>query len=144
MTPASIGSMKKIFLLLVIAAGAALAIWFGMRGGSSKISSSAVTSLLPKETLALIHVPDVNGARADFHETDLYKLWQEPAVQDFLQKPLTKMPKTGTVRQKLQELQTLEMKDAFFALTSWENKQSKILAGFRFKGTPESPPFLRP
>ena len=130
--------MKRFLVLLLIGAAAAFAIWFGMRGGSSKISSSAVTSLLPKETLALIHVPDVNGARANWHETDLYKLWREPAMQDFLQKPLTKVPKTDSVRRRFQELAALEMKDAFFALTSWENKEGKMLAGFRFKGSAEN------
>ncbi len=129
--------MKKFLLLLLIAAAAALAIWFGMRGGAAKISSGAVTSLLPKETLVLVHLPDFNRTRADWHETDLYKLWREPALQDFLQKPLAKVPKTDTARQKLAELNALEIKDAFFAVTSWENKESKLLAGFRFKGSAE-------
>ena len=127
--------MKKFLMLLLIAAAAALAIWFGMRGGSAKISSSAATSLLPKGTLVFLHLPDLNGIRADWRGTDLYKLWREPAVQDFLQKPIAKMPEAGAARQKLQELDALEIKDAFFALVSWENKQSKLLAGFRFKGS---------
>lgn len=128
--------MKRFLVLLLIVAAAAGAIWFGMRGGAAaKISSSTVTSLLPKETLALVHLPDFNRARADWHETEIYKLWREPAMQDFLRKPLSKAPHTETARQKLQELEALEIKDAFFAVTSWENKQAKILAGFQFKGS---------
>lgn len=127
--------MKRFLVLLLVAVAAAAAIWFGMRGGSAKISSTAVASLLPKETLALVHLPDFNASRAKWHETDLYKLWREPAVQDFLQKPLSKVPRTDSARRKLQEIDSLEMKDAFFAVTSWENRQSKLLAGFRFKGT---------
>ena len=127
--------MKRFIALLLIGAAAAFAIWFGMRGGSAKISTSAVTTLLPKETLAFIHLPDLNRTRADWRETDLYKLWREPAVQDFLQKPMAKMPEATATRQKLQELDALEIKDAFFALLSWQDKASKAVAGFRFKGS---------
>ena len=126
--------MKRLLLVIVFAALAAGGIWLAKHGGSVRTSSAAVSALLPKETLALVHVPDVNGARAKFHESDIYKFWREPAVQDFLQRPLTKIPKSATVQEKLGEIEPLEIKDAFFAVTSWENKQSKMLAGFRFKG----------
>lgn len=126
--------MKKLLLVIVFAALAAGGIWLAKHGGSVRTSSAAVSALLPKETLALVNVPDVNGARAKFHESDIYKLWREPAMQDFLQRPLTKMPKSGMVQQKLGEIEPLEIKDAFIAIISWEKKQSKVLAGFRFKG----------
>ena len=82
-------------------------------------------------------MPDVNGTRAKWHETDLYKLWREPAVQDFLQKPLSKTPKSEAVRHRLQQMETLQMKDAFLAIISWENNQLKMLGGFRFNGSAE-------
>jgi hypothetical protein len=127
--------VKKFLLVVFFAAAAAFGIWFGMHGGSSKSSSAAVTALLPKETLALVHVPDVNAARAKWHETDIYKLWREPAVQDFLQKPLSKTPNAGAIHEKLQQIEPLQVKDAFFAVLDWENQQSKMVAGFRFKGS---------
>ena len=81
--------MKRFLVLLFLGAAAAIGIWYAMRTGGLRTSSASVTALLPKETTALIHVPDVNGTRAKWHETDLYKLWREPALQDFLQKPLS-------------------------------------------------------
>ncbi|MGI9086672.1 MAG: hypothetical protein ACR2HH_02860 [Chthoniobacterales bacterium] len=127
--------MKRFLLLLLVGAAVAIGIWFAIRSGGLRTSSASVTALLPKETLALIHVPDVNSTRAKWHETDLYKLWREPAMQDFLQKPLTNAPKANELRQKLQQLDALQIKDAFFAITAFENKQPKMLAGFRFKGS---------
>ncbi len=127
--------MKRFFLFLVVVVLAALGIWFAMRSGGLRTSSASVTALLPKETIAFVHVPDVNGARAKWHETDIYKLWREPAMQDFLQKPLAKSPESDGVRQNLQRLEALQMKDAFFALVALENEQPKILGGFRFNGT---------
>ncbi|MGZ4984019.1 MAG: hypothetical protein ACXV9Q_07955, partial [Chthoniobacterales bacterium] len=127
--------MKKLLLVIIFAALAAGGIWLAKHGGSIRTSSAAVSALLPKETLALVHVPDLNGTRAKFHETDLYKLWHEPAIQDFLRRPLSKTAKDDALRQKLQEIEPLEIKDAFFAVTSWEKKRSKVLAGFRFRGS---------
>ncbi|MBA3544544.1 MAG: hypothetical protein H0T83_08925 [Chthoniobacterales bacterium] len=128
--------MKRFLLLLVLGAVAAFGIWYGLRGGRLPGSASTtVISLLPKETLALVHVPDFNGTRAKWHETDIYKLWREPAVQDFLQRPLSKMPNAGMAQRKLEEFDALEIKDAFLAITSWENNQAKLLSGFRFKGS---------
>ncbi|MDQ2659169.1 MAG: hypothetical protein M3Y03_01990, partial [Verrucomicrobiota bacterium] len=127
--------MKRFFLFLLVGAAAAIGIWYAMRSGGLRSSSASVTALLPKETLAFVHVPDVNGTRSKWHETEIYKMWREPAVQDFLQKPLSKAPQTNSVRQKLQQMDELQMKDVFLAITSWENKQVKMLAGFRFKGS---------
>ncbi len=128
--------MRRFLLLLLAGAAVAFGIWYGMRGGRlTESSPTTVTSLLPSDTLALVYVTDLNGIRAKWHETDLYKLWREQAVQDFLRRPLSRMPNVGAAQQKLRELEALEVKDAFLALTSWENKQGKLLSGFRFKGS---------
>lgn len=128
--------MKKFVVLLVLAAAVAFAVWFGMRGKVLSASSSAtVTALLPKETLALVHLPDFNRTREEWHQSDLYKLWREPALQEFVEKPLTKVPRAGAVREKVQDLESLGMRDAFLAVTAWENNQPKVIAGFRFKGS---------
>ena len=124
--------MKRFLLLVVVAALTALAIAHVFRG-TQHSSNAAVTALLPKETLAFVYVPDFNKARADFHETDLYQLWSEPAVQAFLQKPRTKIPKSEGLGQTIHDLESLEMKDAFVAVTSLEYSAWKIVGGFRFK-----------
>jgi hypothetical protein len=125
--------MKRFQLLVLVSAIAAGAIWYGFYR-SRHTSSAAVAALLPKETLALIHLPDFNRSRAELHKTDLYQLWQEPAVKDFLQKPRTKMPITGAVGQTVDEIASLEMKDAFIALVSVESSAWRMVGGFRFKG----------
>ena len=38
-------------------------------------------------------MPDFNRSRSELRRTDLYQIWAEPAVQDFLQKPRTKVPR---------------------------------------------------
>nr|MBA3761899.1 hypothetical protein [Chthoniobacterales bacterium] len=129
--------MRRFTLLLLAGAVAAFAVWFVMRGKLAKPSSSAVTSLLPDDTVAFIHLPDLNGSRAKWHETEIYKLWREPALQEFLQRPLSKYSAAGTSSELLEELEPLEMKDAFLAITSWENNYLKMLGGFRFKGSAE-------
>lgn len=127
--------MKRFLVLAFLGAVAAVGLWFGIRGNSTRGPSAMVTALLPRETLALVHVPDFKRARENWHETDLYKLWREPAVQEFLRKPLAGMPQAGAAREKMRELDALDMKDGFLAITSWEDKQVKMLAGFRFKGS---------
>lgn len=128
--------MKRFLLLLVLGAAVAFAVWFGTHGKILTSSSSAtITALLPKETLALVHLPDFHKTRDQWHQSDLYKLWREPAVQDFLQKPLANAPKTDAVRANIQDLDTLGVRDAFLALTAWQNDQPEIAAGFRFKGS---------
>ena len=129
--------MKRFQLLVMLAAITAAVIWYGFYR-SRHTSSASVAVLLPKETLAFVHLPDFKQARADLHRTDLYQIWQEPAVQDFLQKPRGKIPTNGAVGQTVKELELLEMKDAFVALITVENSAWKIVGGFRFKGNPEN------
>jgi hypothetical protein len=126
--------MRRLLLLLLVAALTAVAIWYGLRV-AEKSSPVAVTSLLPKDTLLLVHLPDFNRTRAQWHETDLYQIWRQPAVQDFLQKPLSKIPKSQATSQNLAEFERLEPKDAFFAVTSWASADLKLAGGFRFKGS---------
>lgn len=127
--------MKRFLLVLVVAAAAAFAIWFGMRGKSLTLASkAAVTSLLPRDTVALLHVPDFNRTRDQWHDSDAYKLWREPAVQAFMERPLGKLSGAGAAREQMQDLGTLGVRDAFIALTGVENGQPKIAAGFQFNG----------
>jgi hypothetical protein len=128
--------MRKLQLLILAAAVAAGVIWWGFYR-TNHTSSLGVASLLPKETLALVHVPDFNRSREEWHRTDLYQLWKEPAVQDFLAKPRSKVPTEGHVGRTVEEISTLEMKDIFFAVTSIESSAWKWNGGFRCPGDTE-------
>jgi hypothetical protein len=127
--------MKRFQLLVIVSMITAGAIWVGLYR-SRHTSSAAVTALLPKDTLAFVHMPDFNRSRAELHQTDLYQIWTEPAVQDFLQKPRAKIPMNEGLGPTLQECESLQMKDVFVAVLTIEYSAWKIVGGFRFKGDP--------
>jgi len=128
--------MRKFQLLVLASAVAAGAIWWGFYR-THHTSSLAVASLLPKETLAVIHVPDFNRSRTEWHRTDLYQLWKEPAVQEFLAKPRSKVPTEGRIGQTVEEISSFDMRDAFFAVLSIEASAWKWAGGCRTTVDPE-------
>src|SRR5437879_11599142 len=125
--------MRRTVFLVVAGAVAVFAVWYVWRI-SQKTSSASVSALLPRETIFLAHLPDLNRTRDQWHHSDLYLLYREPAVQDFLRKPLAKLPKKDAASQTLRDFEQLGPKDAFFALTSIDNNNPKFAGGFRFQG----------
>ena len=81
--------MKRFQLLVIVSMITAGAIWVGFYR-AAHTSSTAVTNLLPKDALAFVHLPDFQRFRRELHQTDLYQIWKEPAVQEFFQKPRAK------------------------------------------------------
>jgi len=125
--------MRKFQLLILAAAVAAGILWWAFYR-THHTSSLGVASLLPKETLALVHLPDFNRAREEWHRTDLNQLWKEPAMQDFLAKPRANVPAQGRLGQTVDEISTLQMKDAFFAVVAIESSAWEWDGGFRCAG----------
>src|ERR1700747_685063 len=123
-----------IFLLIALAA--AFAGWYYWNL-SQQISSAPVSALVPRETIFLAHMPDFNRTRDDWYRSDIYQLYHEPAVQDFLRKPLGNLPKTDAASQTLREIEQLDPKQAFLALTSMNNNNPRFVSGFRFRGSQE-------
>lgn len=128
--------MKRILLLLIALTVAAFAGWYYWNF-FQKISSAPMAALLPPQTIFVAHVPDFNRARDEWQHSDIYQLYREPAVQDFLRKPLGNVPKTDAVSQMLREIEQLAPKNAFIALTSIDNNNPKLVGGFRFRGSKE-------
>lgn len=126
--------MRRLFLLVLIAAVAAVGVLYGLRR-AERTSHATVTALLPRGTIALAHFPDFNRTRDEWHGSDLYKLYQEPAVQDFLNKPLSRVPQRDTAADTAGEIERLDLKDAFGAVTSIENNNPHFAGGFRFRGS---------
>jgi hypothetical protein len=129
--------MKRFVLLLIVAAAAAFAISYGLRQAATT-SPTAVAALLPRGTILFAHLPDFNRARDEWHDSDIYKLYREPAVLAFLQRPLAKLPQHDVASETLHEVERLAPKNAFIGLTSIENNSPKIVAGFRFRGSQEN------
>ncbi len=76
--------MKKlivVLLLLIVTVGAA--VWFYLRRPAPRAAE-----LLPDTTLLFLRIPDFARARHEFRQTGAYRLWEEPAVRAFLEKPL--------------------------------------------------------
>jgi hypothetical protein len=128
--------MRRILLLILALAIAAFAGWYYWNL-SQRISSAPVSVLLPRETIFLAHMPDFNRTSDEWHHSDIYQLYREPAVQDFLRKPLGNLPKTDAASQTLREIEQLDPKHAFLALTSVDNNNPKFVGGFRFRGNQE-------
>ena len=122
--------MKRLWIPIVGAA-ALLAIVYGVRMAERR-STTGVAALLPRTTIILACVPDFNGMINDWHRCDIYKIYLEPAVQEFLKKPLSRAPKSDAVSGKIQEFQELQARDTFIALTSAADDKPKIVAGFEF------------
>jgi hypothetical protein len=128
--------MKRILFLFIALAVAAFAGWYYWQF-SQQLSSAPVAALLPRETIFVAQIPDFNRARDEWQHCDIYQLYREPAVQDFLRKPLGNAPKPDAVSQTLREIEQLAPKNAFVALTSIDNNNPKIVGGFRFRGSQE-------
>src|SRR5216117_1149286 len=126
--------MRRILILIfavALAAGAGWYVWIL----SQRTSSASVSVLLPRETIFLVHIPDFNRTRDQWRQSDIYALYHEPEVQNFLQKPLASLSKGDTASQTLLEFEQLEPKNVFFALTSLGNNSPKLAGGFRFRGS---------
>src|SRR6478672_11424385 len=106
--------MRRILLLIIAVAIAAFAGWYYWNL-SQQISSAPVVGLLPRDTIFLAHMPDFNRTEEEWFQSDIYQLYREPAVQDFLRKPLGNVQKQNPVSQKLQEVEQLDPKNVFFA-----------------------------
>jgi hypothetical protein len=128
--------MKRILFLLIALAVAAFGGWYYWQF-SQRFSSAPVAGLLPRETIFVAQIPDFNRARDEWQHCDIYQLYREPAVQDFLRKPLGNVPKTDAVSQTLLDIEQLAPKNAFIALTSIDNNNPKFVGGFHFRGSQE-------
>lgn len=127
--------MRRILLLIIAVAIAAYAGWYYWNF-SQQVSSAPVAGILPRDTIFLAHMPDFSRTRDEWRQSDIYQLYREPAVQDFLRKPLDNVP-TPKALGTLQEMEQLDPKNVFFALTSISDSAPSVVGGFRFRGTQE-------
>jgi len=124
--------MKRVGLLIGITAIVAVAIWYVLKLASFS-SAASVAALVPRQTVLLVHLPHLNATRDRWHQSDIYQLYREPAVQDFLRKPLSRVPDKNAVSNTLGQVQRLGPTDAFFALTRADQTRWSFVAGFQFR-----------
>ena len=124
--------MQRALLFLILGAVAAAGVFYGLRQ-AQRSSQATVAALLPRETVALAHLPDFNGTVDEWHRSDIYRIYEEPAVQEFLKKPSIHFSQNhGPTNSAFHEIEELDAKDAFVALASWADDKPKIVAGFRY------------
>src|ERR1043166_8786806 len=126
--------MKRILSLALVLVAVSAVAWFVIRS-SGVISVAPIAALLPRETVFFVHAPDFNRTREQWHQLDIYQLFNEPAVQEFLRKPMTRLPRKEAASQTLQDVEQLDPRDAFFALTFIDRNSLRFAGGFRFRGS---------
>lgn len=134
--------MKKLLAVIVVALLVATIVWVVLRVQLAH-RLAAVPELLPETTLVLAEVRDFQRARVEWHQSDLYQIWREPAVQAWLREPLGRLSKKRVDRQTLEDFLQLGPTHGFVALTALENNEPKLIGGFHFdKSTAEVRAFI--
>jgi len=126
--------MNKIGLILiaiaVLAGGAFLVL--KQRSGLAAVESAA--HYLPAETLVFAEFPDLPRSRTRLEQTALWKLFHEPEVAAFLELPLSQVPARAQAQEHFRRLAAIAPRHGFLALTSLQDNQPKLVAGFAYSG----------
>jgi hypothetical protein len=130
----SLPLVKRFLLFLIIGVLGVVAISLALRL-TRKTTNATIAVLLPQETIAFAHFPDFAQTRADWYRSDIYQLYAEPTVQEFLRNPLARLRARDSFSQTTREIEQLDPKDVFVALTSIQNDSPKFVGGFRFRGS---------
>ncbi len=124
--------MSRILLFILTIVVVVLAVGYAVR--SHRAPTLQIAALLPRDTVAVAHVPNFEKTRSEWHESEIYRLYMEHSVQEFLRKPLSRLPQTH-YQEARKELEDLDPKDAFVALTSVANDHPTAAIGFRYHGS---------
>jgi hypothetical protein len=122
--------MKRLLLVILLGAIAALTAYYIVRQHPAAVPST-IANLLPADTALFIHLPDAEKNRDAWHRTDLYQLYTEPTVQDFLQKPKSRFPEKGPVKEAWHDSASLQMRNAFLATNNFDSL--RFIGGFEFR-----------
>ncbi len=114
--------MSRILYFVLTIVVVVLAVGYVVR--SHRAPTLEIATLLPRDTVAVAHVPDFKKTRDEWHDSEIYRLYAEPSVQDFLRKPLSRVPATGSYAARRQQLEQLAPKDAFVAVTDRGRKMT--------------------
>ena len=122
--------MKRLVTVIVLVVIAALTASYITRQHPAAVPST-IANLLPPDTALFIHLPDAEKNREAWHRTDLYQLYSEPAVQDFLQKSKSHLPEKSSVREVWNDSSSLRIRNGFLATSSFDSM--RLIAGFEFR-----------
>jgi hypothetical protein len=124
--------MKKIFLGFLILVAAISAAFVYLKRAS--VHRSRAAELVPAETIFFAQFLDLRRTAERWPQTALAQIWAEPEMQAFLEKPRAKAPEMKLWNEKLEQIAQVSPGEAFFAITSIDGPQPKMIAGFSFSG----------
>ncbi len=131
----AVTGVSRIILFILTIVVVVLAVGYAVR--SHRAPTLQIAALLPHDTVAVVHVPDFEKTRNEWHDSEIYRLYTEHSVQDFLRKPLSRLPATHYTETR-KRLEDLDPKDVFVALTSIANDHPTIALGFRYRGSQDN------
>ncbi len=125
--------MKRLLVALAVTAAIlVLAVIFITKRASH---SSRIAELLPAETVALIHLPDIPRSRDRWTKTALYQIAHEPEVLAFLERPESKIPQRSKIDDRVAQVKRIDPREAFIAVTAITDANvPKVIAGFSYHG----------
>src|SRR5437868_11490393 len=129
-TASRIEPMKRLLTVIVLVVIAALTAYYITRQHPAAVPST-MANLLPADTALFIHLPDAEKNRDAWHRTDLYQLYREQAVQDFLEKPKSHLPEKSSAREVRNDFSSLRIHNGFLATNSFDSL--RLIAGFEFR-----------
>ena len=122
--------MKRFLLFVLVGAVVVLLVLFALRRQPGP-AHSAAARLLPSDTALLFEIPNAEKNREDWHRTELYSLYREPAVQAFLQKPKAQVQERSALINSWREAGKLRMRGTFLATNSFD--ALRLVGGFEFR-----------
>ena len=122
--------MKRFLLFVLVGAVVVLLVLFALRRQTGP-ARSAAAGLLPPDTALFFEIPNAEKSREDWHGTELYSLYREPAVQAFLQKPKAQVQERSALINGWREAGKLRMRDTFVAANSFD--ALRLVGGFEFR-----------
>jgi len=122
--------MKRFLLFALIGLIVAFLLLFVLRRQPGA-AHPAAASLLPSDAALLFEIPNAEKNREDWHRTELYALYREPAVQAFLQKPKAQLQEHSALIHEWREAGKLRMRDTFLATNSFD--ALRLVGGFEFR-----------
>lgn len=122
--------MKRLLAVIVLVVIAALTAYYITRQHPGAVPST-IANLVPADTALFIHLPDAEKNRDAWHRTDLYQLYREPAVQDFLEKPKSNLPEKSSAKEVWNDAASLRIRNGFLATNSFDSL--RLIAGFEFR-----------
>lgn len=120
-----------ISLAALIALALLFSWWRGVLPGvGGAVRTVAAADLVPPDTLLFVELPDLRRTAQRWPASALAKLWAEPEVQAFLEKPRSAQANAATMEKEAEKLAKLGLRQGFLAIIAWTGESPQFVAGF--------------